>query len=468
MLGLTALLACAPPASAQTLIGRVVDAGSGLGVVGAIVAALGSGDEVQTRSLTRGDGGFSLRLPVGFEPSALRVERIGYAPQTFPVAEPPAGEVLALRVTATPVLLEGISALAESLCGNDVQRDRLVYDVWQEARKSLQTQALSVEESILSFQTEAVVRSLDPRTREVLENSTQQRLINAPRPYRAISAEQMTTRGWAEDSDDGSIIYYAPDATLLLSDEFTNQHCFAVDRSDEGILLTFEPNNERLSLPELEGVMILDAASLELTAIRFRYVGLPFLGYGQESAEGEVMFYAAPNGLRIVREWAIRMPVATQLRTSFRDWRVERIRIDYLREEGGRVLRVRTRDSDLVLGPVEPAPTLALGPVGPATTNLPAALAERLVTWSSDDPITGGIALFLRNGLSEGLLITGIELRGCINVGISCTELHPVLMPLAAGQEGRLFVVPRANASSSTYFVWNFTGGTQPAAQPTQ
>src|SRR5688572_24050282 len=86
---LTALLALAPSASAQTLNGRVVDAESGLGIAGAIVAALTSDDVVRARTLTREDGEFSLRPPVEFDLSALRVERIGYEPQTFPVADSP-------------------------------------------------------------------------------------------------------------------------------------------------------------------------------------------------------------------------------------------------------------------------------------------------------------------------------------------------------------------------------------------
>lgn len=440
----------ARPASAQALIGRVVDSESGQGVVGAIVAAMSSGDDVRGRTLTRDEGGFSLRLPVGFEPSALRVERIGYGPQTFSVAGRSTSEVLLLRVTPSPILLEGISAVAESLCGDDVRRDRVVYDVWQEARKSLVTQVLSVEEDVPTFETEALVRSLDPRTRAVLEHSTQQRRVTAARPYRAISVEQMTTRGWAEDSADASTIYYAPDATLLLADEFTRQHCFAVDRSDEGILLTFEPNRERRSFPELEGVMILDATSLELTAIRFRYVGLRYFGDGQRAAEGEVLFYAAPNGMRIVREWAIRMPVATLLRTSFGDRRSEGVRIDYLREEGGRVLRVRTRGGEVVLGPA-----------GPAATDSSRPLAERLTTWSADDQSSSGIALFLRNELPEAIMVTGVELRDCINVAVSCAQLHPVLVPLQPGQEARLLVVPREDLSSRIDFVWNFTATTQ-------
>ena len=470
--GLTALLALAPPAYAQTLVGRVVDAQSGQGLVGAIVAAVDSGDEVRARSLTREDGGFTLRLPVGFEATALRVERIGYAAQTFSVAELPAGEMLALRVTPAPILLEGISASAESLCGDDVQRDRLVHDVWQEARKSLQTQELSVEESVLSFETEALVRSLDPRTREELENSTQQRRFSAARPYRAISAEHMTTRGWAEESADGGMMYYAPDATLLLSDEFTNQHCFAVERSDEGILLTFEPNSERERLPELEGEMVLDASSLELTAIRFRYVGLPFPADIQGTADGEVLFYAAPNGLRIVREWAIRMPVATQVRTSLRDLRVEGVRVDYLREEGGRVLSVRTRGADIVLGSERPPNFFEpLAQRGVAWSNADQSISgvtsffepleERLAIWSAEDQSTGGISLFLRNELSVAIVVTGIELVDCTNVAVSCTQLHPVLVPLAAGQEARLFVVPREDLSSSVHFLWSFRARTQ-------
>jgi hypothetical protein len=445
-LGLSALLAGAPSASAQALVGRVVDAESGVGVVGAIVAALAGADDVRARTLTLEGGGFSLRLPVGFEPDGLRVERIGYGPQTFPLGRDRDSELIVLRVTPRPIQLEAITATAESLCGRDVRRDRVVHDVWQEARKSLQAQELSLEERILTFDTETLVRSLDPRTRAVLEQSSRQRRLSATRPYRAISVEQMTSQGWAEDSPGGGTVFYAPDATLLLAEEFTSQHCFAVERSEEGILLAFEPNQERRRLPELEGTMILHPTSLELTKIRFRYVGLPSSSMSQYAAEGEVGFYAAPNGLRIVQEWAIRMPVGTVLRSSFGGQRIEGLRIDYLREEGGRVLRVRTRSGDLLLGPA-----------GPATGDLTRPLAERLVTWSAEDESSGGVALFLRNELPVAIVVTGIELRNCANVALNCAELQPVLVPLGIGQEARLFVVPREDLSSRIDFIWNFT-----------
>jgi hypothetical protein len=288
----------------------------------------------------------------------------------------------------------------------------------------------------------------------------------------------MTERGWAERSADGSTTYYAPDATLLLTEEFTNQHCFGVDRTDEGIILTFEPNRERRGVPELEGEMILDPVSLELAEIRFRYVGLPVIGTGRLGAEGEVLFYAAPNGLRIVREWAIRMPVATVVRTSFRGQAAEDLRIDHLREEGGRVLRVRTRGAEILLGPAGPASSdVGTPPEGRLVTwsadgqitgvALIHPLADRLVTWSADDQATGGVALFLRNELPEAIVVTGIELRACINVALSCDELQPARVPVGPAQEARLLLVPREDPSFPVGFLWDFsaTAG-EPPSQP--
>jgi hypothetical protein len=107
-------LACAVArgAEAQTIVGRVVDAGSGAAVPQAQVVATG-GDPLSARTtLTDADGRFSLELRGGAY--RLEVTRIGYRnarPRTFNLA---AGETVrvAVPLSAVALALEPVSATA--------------------------------------------------------------------------------------------------------------------------------------------------------------------------------------------------------------------------------------------------------------------------------------------------------------------------------------------------------------------
>lgn len=448
------LLWLARPASAQVLSGRVVDASSGDGVPGAIVVAEGPDGDVSVETLTNREGGFTVRLTGPSEPAALRVERIGYATQRFDADAFSIDRYSVLEVSTSPIELEGITALAENLCGSDIRGDPTLYGVWLEVRKGLQTSQLGQSQEILTFDTESFARSVNPRTGDVTTGSLDQRRLNARTPYRAISVDQMVDDGWAEDQMDGTTMYYAPNAELLLTDEFNQQHCFNADRTGEGILLHFEPNRERAGIPDIEGEMVLDSASMALTEIRFDYVGIRGLEDAEEARPtGEIHFYGAPNGLRMIRDWTIRMPVVTILRNRFTG-SGQRLRVDYIREVGGRVLSVRTREG-----------TIPLVSDRPEEEPTPPPLEPRLQSWKEDAGPEGAV-LYLQNGLSTPVMITGVDLRDCVNVDLSCEATHPIQVRVEPAEFARLFTVPRVRAAEAIDFMWSYTATNADSAGP--
>ena len=107
----------------------------------------------------------------------------------------------------------------------------------------------------------------------------------------------------------GYVAYYAPDAEVLLSNEFLARHCFRLLRGDEGLLgLGFDPLPEQRSRPDISGTMWLDPRSGELRSLSYRYQNLG-LGVSTEHLGGEVAFARLSSGAWIVRSWAIRTPV---------------------------------------------------------------------------------------------------------------------------------------------------------------
>ncbi len=92
-----------------------------------------------------------------------------------------------------------------------------------------------------------------------------------------------------------------------LSDEFSAQHCFGAEFTDENLLLHFTPHPFRGSLPEIEGELILDRETYELALLRYSYTSLPL-----------------PS---VVRQRALGRPI-------------EVVEVREIREEGGRVLSI--------------------------------------------------------------------------------------------------------------------------------
>lgn len=432
----------------QTFTGRVVDVESGGPVAGALLTAIDQEGRARGGALTDEAGTFTLDLDPGFELGQVRVERIGYATQFFDAAHFSAESDVILRVTSQAIELEGIQAVAESLCGDDIRGGGPVQDLWEEARKSLRITEISQSQQVLRFETEKILRTLSPGDHAVLEGTSERRRVFAEEPYRSIPVEQMTDRGWIEETEDGDLIYYAPDASVLLSEEFTQQHCFSAERTDEAILLRFEPNRSRSDIPEIEGVMSLDPRTKELTELRFSYVAVPLPSGGGGEAGGEVHFYSAPNGLRVVREWAIRMPVVDLIRTGFRGEYSEDIRLRHVREVGGRVLSIRVGDADIRLGrAVQESASFAEDT---------SSVRHGLTKWTEEVGGGVGVALYLRNDLHVAVQVTSLALWDCRNVGVHCSR-RDVDMVVSPGESEVLSVVRRDDIMRPMQFQWTYT-----------
>ncbi|MEX2584068.1 MAG: carboxypeptidase regulatory-like domain-containing protein [Gemmatimonadota bacterium] len=440
------LVVLATTADAQVFRGRVLDAESGAPVAGGIVKAIGAGGEVGAGTLTDAQGAFVLPPPTAFDVRTLSVERIGYTDQSFELAGlgDPAG--LELLVDSSPVELGAIVITAESLCRLQPGSSGAVQTIWDEARKSLEVTAMTQSDRVLRYETESFQRDLRPSDYSVLQGSVDRQVTTAASPYRSISIEQMTQRGWVEGNPVGGMTLYAPDAAVLMTEEFASQHCFNAESSGDTLLLHFTPNRERRGLPELEGTLVLDAETAELTELRFRYVGMSELRRGGHAA-GEIEFFAAPNGLRVVRHWAIRAPAMSRLRSGFGSLALDQLRVDYVHERGGRVLSVGTEAGTIEL-PVEP---LALGPSESDRPEVGQVTSTRPLNRS------GGAELLLRNNDPSPFQVTAVQLRNCRNTAVACGS-YPVDVRIDPGETEVVFRLRQENVFDSFRFEWDYEG----------
>ena len=126
-LGLACLLVLVPigALNAQAVRGRLVEAGTDVAVVGALVLLQDSAGKRVAQAVSGSEGRFSLRAPA---PGAylLRILRIGYLPvdSTVSLSE---GETLTrtMALAGAPVALPEITVAGTATCGDRARKDTL-------------------------------------------------------------------------------------------------------------------------------------------------------------------------------------------------------------------------------------------------------------------------------------------------------------------------------------------------------
>lgn len=340
VLALLATLAAAPSTAAQVVHGELREEGTGTAVSGAFVVLVDDAGRTTAAALSDGSGGFALAAP---HPGryAVRAERVGYAVTASAPLELGAGETVPLRLTtaARPVLLQGVVAKGDSRGCQVRPGAGSAAAVWEEARKALAAAAWTQEQELVRFALVRRIREMDLRMRVTREAAMPEMRVGS-RPFESPPARLLADSGYVFARTDGTM-YTAPDARVLLSDEFLDLHCFQVEpgQGDQAghVGLAFLPVRGR-GAADIAGTIWLDARTSELRHLEFRYVGLRMRG-PTERLGGRVEFERLPTGAWIVRRWWIRTPVvALEQAQRMPARRVERV-VGF-REIGGEVTEV--------------------------------------------------------------------------------------------------------------------------------
>jgi hypothetical protein len=338
------LLCCTTSAFSQIVRGTIVDESTNAPLNGVFVVLLDSIGRPRGGTLTDEKGFYAMRAP--YEGSfALRAERIGHRSTTT------AGFVLSaaqahsvdIRVPIAPIGLAPIDVRAARRCEVRPEQGRRTAQLWEEARKALAVTQWVKTERPIRFEWRSYVRELDPHSLEVRTETTKHG-VSAVSPYRAVSADSLARFGFVQNSGQ-DVVYYGPDAEVLLSDVFLEQHCFRSvvgSGNTEGLVgLAFEPVRNR-ELRDITGTLWLDAKTLELHYLEFRYTNLP-RSHNVRTLGGRTDFRRLSTGAWIVERWYIRMPmVAIHQESASPALRVYRepTALRALREEGGEVSRI--------------------------------------------------------------------------------------------------------------------------------
>lgn len=342
------LLLAAAPASAQSVRGVVVEAGSGEAVEGALVSLVDASSGAETSStLTGTDGAYVLRATAAGE-YRLRVERIGYETWVSGPFRLGLGESVTRRLSipVRAVSLAELEVAVESRCAPRPGAGPALARAWEEARKALELTRYTEERSGVGFELRRYERDLDPETGRVRREESRALEKRSWRSFVSAPAEELSEEGWVRRLEAGGWRYYAPDAEVLLSETFAEDHCFSLvpgSGEEEGLVgLRFEPVEGR-RVPEVAGTLWLDAGSAELRRLEYRYTGLerPLEAF---EAGGRVELARLPTGHWFVRRWHIAMPIPGErwggaLRRGGRLEPRHEITLAFERRSGGEVVR---------------------------------------------------------------------------------------------------------------------------------
>ena len=359
--------------AAQTIRGQFVDSVTRAPLSGAFLTLVDSGGSERARAITDVAGQFTLTAP---EPGTyrLRSKRIGFRPYFSLALALHSGETTTYNaaVDPIPIALREVVVTGERQC--DVEADASVATLWEEAREALAAVAWTSRSPGYWYQLRRFNREVDPRGKRRRPDSTWIQIGFQQIAFRSAPATELAAHGYVVVEDDGSWTYQAPDADVLLSDPFLRTHCFEA-RGGKGetaglVGLAFTPARDR-TLPDVAGTLWLDQQTSELRHLEFSYTSLP-QQVNEPRAGGRVAFMRVPTGAWIVRDWVIRMPLATLRRTLARE--PVPVVVGFL-EQGGSALEIKTQRGTVVYRADGSADTLALAAAPPAPPAPPAPVA---------------------------------------------------------------------------------------------
>ncbi|HST60227.1 MAG TPA: carboxypeptidase-like regulatory domain-containing protein [Longimicrobium sp.] len=337
LFSLAAALLLAIPAAAQTVRGVVVDEAQ-RPVSGMLVRLVTPGGAASGGALTDAQGRFTLTAPA---PGAytVRAERVGYSTAVAPV-DVAAGQMAEVRLTTAvkAFVLPAVEVTAAGRCKVRPEDGDAAYTAWDEARKALEVAAVLQEQRRVEYTVRTFGSSMVLGTGRMRREESEPRRVTG-NPFHTLAPAELASGGYVREEGD-SLLYYGPDASVLLSDEFLDTHCLYIDfDQSQGrmVALAFEPVRRR-RVVDIRGTLLLDKATGELREVDYQYT---MQGMEQERsrAGGTVEFRKMPSGAWVVSEWRIRTTRAN-FRTDYSRRGDPTAAVGEIRAAGGEVTDV--------------------------------------------------------------------------------------------------------------------------------
>jgi hypothetical protein len=291
---------------AQELRGIVRDSASRRPIAGAVMMLLDSSQKTVTRRLSGATGEYRITLT----PNArtLRVLRIGFRPRTIDVRQIHATDNrFDVAMLALPTMLDPVNVSDQPLCSARADRAR-AFGLWEQARTALLSTVVSLETNPVSVRSLRFFRVIGETRPGILTQVVREDTGTGARAFAASRSASEFVAGGFRSTRDGRVIYHAPDAEVLLDEEFMKAYCFrlaAPNPANSSLVgLVFEPASQRRNRIDIVGTLWVDSTARRLEEISYRYVGL---SQREEALHpgGHVVFQTPANGVPFITAWSI-------------------------------------------------------------------------------------------------------------------------------------------------------------------
>jgi len=294
--------------SAQQVRGIVSDSMSRRPIPGAVLILLDPTGATLGRNITNERGEFVLAGAA--QARRLRVQRIGFRPREVMI--PPAVNGVAeinVAMIAIPTFLEPVRVTASQCARRSDQGSALA--LLEQARAGLLTTVVAREAKPAAMVLFMFTRLLEGTTDKI--DSQTVRVDSAYRSAVSFSAAhnaaEFVRRGFMQAEADG-FTFFAPDADVLLDDQFSNGYCFRVMEPNRArpnqVGLGFVAADKRRQRVDIDGALWIDTVARALRDIEFRYVGLD-PGIERFEPGGRIAFREMSNGTVLVDRWSLRL-----------------------------------------------------------------------------------------------------------------------------------------------------------------
>jgi len=329
---------------AQQVRGVVRDSSLAAPLPGAVVTLLDSAGTSVSRAISDASGSFVLTRTT--RAVRLRVVRIGYRPQV--VGLPAGPNTVEIAMAKLPPMLAAVRVTDSELCPGANASTNAV-ELWEQAKAGLLATVVARETKPAKMQALTYKRITTTTDERVTEQSTQLTSGYSNRPFIAPAEASFFARRGFMQEDAAGRLYSAPDADVLLDEDFAATHCFHIEGADPEhpgqIGLAFAPARGRDALVDVAGVIWMDRITPQLRSLDFLYTGLEPAATRARSG-GHIEFRTMENGLTFIERWRLRLAtllVAERSRDVASGIPNERrnradFRVADLRESGGVVL----------------------------------------------------------------------------------------------------------------------------------
>lgn len=305
-LAFLALLILVPSTLAAQMVTGTVTRG-GVPVEGAIVLLTDASGRELARTVAREGGQYSLRADPGSW--YVRVIQIGWRPM---IAGPNeirgANTTVNVALTSPQVALGAITVRGDARCAVRPDSSAAAFAIWEAARSGLLATTLTRAEPY-DVRIATSERSLAPDGTTVTSDSSSTREGRSLSPFRSLPATTLADSGYLSTDATGVRRLWAPDADVLLSDDFIATHCLQAQERDSAIIgVRFEPARKRRNIVDVQGVLWVDRRTAELRTLEYSYVNGPDI-LARAQAGGTVDFKRIPRGRWVVSRWSIRQPI---------------------------------------------------------------------------------------------------------------------------------------------------------------